>query len=130
MCETFLTLIMEASSFSKKHFLEWVKGAIFTPASGLNIEVCEPEFGSFPRQTCDTCKETWSISKLPETTKDVKWHLVKEKKDVAKLVCGWCVITYPNYTMSFCHRMVVSGNFGMLFGARICMVSLMVCRRH
>ena len=40
---------------------------------------------------CSECQK-WSDSQLPEIAKTVKWQLVKERKDVLKLVRGLGVI--------------------------------------
>lgn len=89
LCEKpilFNSLVLEASTFSKKDYIEWVRGAIFSPMHGLKIEFGELEYGMYDLNSCGHCASKWRDSGIVELVKEVKWHLVKEKKDVMKLV--------------------------------------------
>ena len=72
--------VVEASEFSKASFLEWVRGAVFSPAVGLKIEVDEIEHGTFQPPTCGDCALRWKTSNLGPITAEIKWHLIKEKE--------------------------------------------------
>lgn len=71
-----------------KSFLEWTKAPVFVPLSGVNVivEILEHEFyTTFP--LCEECKAKWVDSGLEKAIRDVKWHLIKGRKDVANLTC-------------------------------------------
>ena len=75
-----LSLVVEASTFSKKYFLDWIRGAVFSPTPGLNVVIEELEYGAYQPHSCDQCLLTWADSKLVELSREVKWHPVAAHK--------------------------------------------------
>ena len=48
--------VYDATTFSKKSFIEWVEGAVFTPAQGIGVEVTTEYGGSVPLPKCRDCE--------------------------------------------------------------------------
>ena len=86
VCMKYFLLVVEASTFSKRSFIDWVKSATFSPALGLNVE-CEFTSSLVNQpEKCNSCAEIWDNSRIVQAVKEAEWHLMKEKKDVANLV--------------------------------------------
>ena len=122
--------VVEATDFTKKSFMEWVEGAVFTPAQGIKVEVSKIEYGSVTLSRCEACKLKWASSNIIETVAKVKWQLLNEKKYVLQLVCGFVYIIYIIICMhTLYHRMIVYVDWVMLYVQPICMALLMVSQR-
>ena len=77
---------VNGSSFSKRSFLEWIRGGIFIPVEGVKVEIGEVEHCStLPEPTCNECIKKWEASGLQ---KDIKCHLMRQLSDIRGLVCS------------------------------------------
>lgn len=65
------------------------------------IEVLEHDSHT-PFPSCDQCKAKWVESGVKKAVKDVKWHLMKCRKDVADLVCFVCCLAVDCMRFRFC----------------------------
>ena len=94
----FILLVKCATDFSKQSFLQWVKGAVFTPMMGVCAEVWELQHSPFQSTaTCPECRTTWEESGLGTAIQTVKWDMIRCRKDVEALVCFFvhlCVLVY------------------------------------
>ena len=86
---SFLATTVNGSSFSKRSFLEWIRGGIFIPVEGVKVEIGEVEHCStLPEPTCNECIKKWEASGLQKDIKDIKWHLMRQLSDIRGLVCS------------------------------------------
>ena len=58
------------------------------PNDGIKAEVEDLEHGKFTTSmACPECMEIWTKSGLPDLLQGTKWNLVRNRRDVAELVC-------------------------------------------
>ena len=80
-------LVHWASEFSTKSFMEWVRGALFTPMAGVNVEVEDLKHGPIePAAACSQCKVKWMESGVEALIQATKWDKIRQRSDVEALV--------------------------------------------
>ena len=82
--------------------MQWAKGAIFSPTTGVKLRVEDLEYGTFhPTATCVTYRSKWEESGLERVIHNVKWNTVHTRRDVEALVCFYAFVCWYIYIYNY-----------------------------